>query len=537
MFESSKKWEGQVVDGKFVLGKYLGGSKASSVFLTQRGEANSQKAAIKLIPAHSAGAELQLSVWRRCAQLSHPHVLGLFEFGRCRMENTAMLYVVMEFAEENLSQILPERPLTPAETRDMLQPVLDALLYLQEKGFVHTGIKPSNILASADQLKVSVDTLWPAGEKRSTPRESAPYDPPEFATAPGSSADAVWSLGITLVETLTQRIPTPQQLQKGELPFTESLPAPPPFLEIVRRALRMDSQQRSSLGDIANCLNPGSFKPAPAPPLPEKPASVVAAPPPLPAASVSPLAVPLSPVPPLPREQMVRQQAASASTVRKQQRPRSGSHFLIPAVALALIVLAILGVSRFIRSGNDGAATTANSIEQPPAKLAAQPSLALPAATPSGPPQKKVAPEPSPNSLKPASEKERVAKQQQSASDVPPATEQPSSEATNPSTANGPRGEVLDQVLPEVSQKARDTIHGKVLVTVRAQVDPAGTVTAAELDSPTPSKYFGDIAVKAARRWQFQSPEADGRSLPSEWLLRFEFWPDDTKVSAKQTNP
>jgi TonB family protein len=139
--------------------------------------------------------------------------------------------------------------------------------------------------------------------------------------------------------------------------------------------------------------------------------------------------------------------------------------------------------------------------------------------------------------LKPASEKERVAKQEPSASDVRPATEQPSSEATNPSTANGPRGEVLDQVLPEVSQKARDTIHGKVLVTVRAHVDPAGTVTAAELDSPTPSKYFGDIAVKAARRWQFQSPEADGRSLPSEWLLRFEFWPDDTKVSAKQTNP
>jgi TonB family protein len=102
---------------------------------------------------------------------------------------------------------------------------------------------------------------------------------------------------------------------------------------------------------------------------------------------------------------------------------------------------------------------------------------------------------------------------------------------------NPSRGDVLDQVLPEVSQKARKTIHGKVLVVVRTHVDPSGNVTAAELDSPSRSKYFGDLAVKAARRWQFQSPDADGHSLPSEWLLRFEFSANDTKVNARQTNP
>ena len=38
-----------------------------------------------------------------------------------------LLYVVMEHAEENLSEILPQRALTPSEARDMLGLVLDAL--------------------------------------------------------------------------------------------------------------------------------------------------------------------------------------------------------------------------------------------------------------------------------------------------------------------------------------------------------------------------------------------------------------------------
>jgi eukaryotic-like serine/threonine-protein kinase len=543
MFESSKKWEGQVVDSKFVLGQYLGRSETSAVFLTQRGEANSQKAAIKLISTDSARADSQLSAWRRCAELSHPNLLGLFEFGRWRLENTALLYVVMEFAEENLSEILPQRPLTPAETRDMLAPVLDAMVYLLGKGLVHTSIKPSNILASADKIKLSADTLWPRDEKLATRRESTPYDAPEFASAADSSADEVWSLGVTLAEVLTQKIPSSQQLQKGEFPSGESLPAP--FREIVRGALRIDSKQRASLGEIANLLNPGSFKPAPPPPpTPAKattakaaPAKAAPAPPPRPAAAVSPLDVPLSPVPPLPRDQMGRQQATSAPAARKRQEPRSGSRFLIPAAVLVTVVIAIFSISKLFHGRNDVPSTTSASIEQPPAKPAAQPSIPLPAATAPVPQPKKAVPQPSPESLKPASEKEPIAKQEQSASEAPAASEQPSNQAAKPSAANGPQGEVLDQVLPEVSEKARGTIHGKVLVTVRAHVDPSGTVSSADLDSPSSSKYFGDLAIKTARRWQFQSPEADGHSLPSEWLLRFEFWPDDTKVTAKQVNP
>jgi len=89
-------------------------------------------------------------------------------------------------------------------------------------------------------------------------------------------------------------------------------------------------------------------------------------------------------------------------------------------------------------------------------------------------------------------------------------------------------------VLPDVSEKARQTIKGKVRVSVRVHVDPSGNVTQAELDTPTASRYFADLALQAARRWEFSSPELDGHSVASEWVLRFEFTPTDTKASSHQ---
>src|SRR5712691_7354535 len=126
--ETWKQWEGRVVIGDFQLRQYLGASDHSAVFLTERGEREPQKAAIKLISADPSDAELQLSRWRLAAKLSHPHLIRLFQMGRCQLGKIGLLYVVMEYAEENLSQILPHRPVTPAEAREVLEPVLDALV-------------------------------------------------------------------------------------------------------------------------------------------------------------------------------------------------------------------------------------------------------------------------------------------------------------------------------------------------------------------------------------------------------------------------
>src|SRR5580700_11735202 len=129
----SEKWEGRAVDGRFPLQRYLGGSDHSAVFLTLRqdGAGNSGKAVIKLIPA-DAEAEKQLLRWTAVRALNHPNLISIFEAGRCEMDGAALLFVVMEYAEENLSQILPERALTAEETCGMLPPLLRALQSVHE---------------------------------------------------------------------------------------------------------------------------------------------------------------------------------------------------------------------------------------------------------------------------------------------------------------------------------------------------------------------------------------------------------------------
>lgn len=84
--------------------------------------------------------------------------------------------------------------------------------------------------------------------------------------------------------------------------------------------------------------------------------------------------------------------------------------------------------------------------------------------------------------------------------------------------------------MPDVSASARATITGKVKVKVRVQVDAAGNVTAADFDSPGPSKYFARVALQAAKRWKFTPADASGQAASREWVLRFEFGRSGTKV-------
>src|SRR5258706_10954566 len=143
MSQDWKQWEGQVVNGKFPLLRYLGGSEYSAVFLTEFNQSErSQRTAIKLIPAGGETDEVQLSRWRAAGELSHPHLISIFDQGRGEIDGVAVLYVVMECAEENLAQVLPARALTPDEAREMLDSVLDVLAYLHGKGFLHGRIIP-----------------------------------------------------------------------------------------------------------------------------------------------------------------------------------------------------------------------------------------------------------------------------------------------------------------------------------------------------------------------------------------------------------
>jgi TonB family protein len=85
--------------------------------------------------------------------------------------------------------------------------------------------------------------------------------------------------------------------------------------------------------------------------------------------------------------------------------------------------------------------------------------------------------------------------------------------------------------MPQVSPSARRTIQGTIKVRVRVDVDAAGNVVKAKLESAGPSKYFSRVAMEAAREWKFD-PAGRGESDTREWKLQFAFSRAKTGVSA-----
>ncbi|HEY1467849.1 MAG TPA: protein kinase [Candidatus Acidoferrum sp.] len=570
-----KQWEGQLADNKFPLHHFLAATNHSAVFLTQLPDPQPRQAAIKFISADDPAAGQQLAVWNQVAKLSHPNLVRLFHWGRCRLEGMNLLYVVMECAEENLGQILPQRALTPDETRDMLTPIVDVLAYLHAKFFVHSHIKPSNLLAFGDQLKVSSDTICPITQPREALREPDVYDAPEAASSPAkpsTPSSDVWSLGVTLVEALTQAAPALPFDVTAEPIVPSSLPQP--FIDIARHSLRRDPKERWAAPQIAARLS-GVAEPvaAPAPSVAFSAAAGSAAStatgggsprPPAPASSplqasssISPLSVPLSPepaiplskLPAVPSSRLPKLKGHAAEPASRSRRTPGLATFVIPALVGALIlVVGILGLPRFLRLHTEPAASSTPqmaSADSTPSRPAPAPkavsSSSADLSSPMSDPLKVSATPPKPADSVAAENAPvdgTLSAGEKSAAPAVLHSESSRSTATaKPAASNPAHGEVLDQVLPTANAKAMASIHGAFHVTARVQVDPSGKVTKATLEDPGPSKYFANLTEKAARQWQFTSPESDGHFIPSEWLIRFDFSSSGVHAIPTQTAP
>jgi TonB family protein len=245
MTEYWKQWEGQVIADAFPLQQYLGGDGDHAVFLTEYGQPASQKAAIKIVLGTTEDGELQIQRWSHAAKLSHRHLVRILTVGRWQAGNIPLVYLVMEYADESLAQVIPVRPLTAEETRQMLEPAISVLAYIHSQGFVHGHVRPGNIMAVGECLKISSAGLCRTGECSPAIRDA--YSAPEGFASP---AGDVWSLGMTLVEALTQKLPD-NSPTGVDVPET----IPQPFLEIARECLRADPTTRSTFADISAHLS------------------------------------------------------------------------------------------------------------------------------------------------------------------------------------------------------------------------------------------------------------------------------------------
>jgi TonB family protein len=338
---------------------------------------------------------------------------------------------------------------------------------------------------------------------------------------------------MTLVEALTQRVPVLPPGVDSNFVLPDTLPQP--FLDIARHSLLREPRRRWTIAEIAAHMNPTAVAAAAGHSISSVP--------------VSPLAVPLSSVPAVPaaKLQTPRYEPPAPKTTSPRQpsaavQPKQTlvlPNYVIPVGVVLLVLVSIFALPKILGHRTESASTTSSAASAPPASQP-KPVAARPEHRDAPPPAKAA----SSNSAKLSAEKKPASAPPQSPAATPVAAAAalradtfPSANAPAPSSSSPGRGEVLDQVLPEVSEKARATIQGKVRVTVRVHVEPGGTVSSAELDSPGPSKYFADLALQAARRWEFTAPELNGHSAPSDWLIRFEFTQSDTRAFPKQTTP
>jgi predicted Ser/Thr protein kinase len=185
---------------------------------------------------------------RALARLSHPRIVGVYDFG----ESGGLFYLLMEFVDGvNLRGLLRQGRLEPEEALRIVPQICEALQYAHEDGIVHRDIKPENILLDRrGNVKIAdfglaklLGTLSPdsalTGSQQvlGTLRYMAPEQMEKPLTV-DHRAD-IYSLGVVFYEMLT-----------GELPMGRFAPPSKKVQvdvrldEVVLRALEKDPEQR-----------------------------------------------------------------------------------------------------------------------------------------------------------------------------------------------------------------------------------------------------------------------------------------------------
>ena len=534
-------WESQVVNGVYPLRRFLGGSNHSTVFLTEYAAENLANAAIKLVPADTMDAEAQLVQWGAAAALSHPHLLRLLDVGRCKLSGRGYLFVVMEYADQTLAQILPRRALSSDEVTQLLLPTLDVLAALHYNNLVHSQLKPSNFLVVGDQLKLASDTIRPIAYYANGIIRTSPYDPPELSDGDISANGDVWGLGITLAEALTQHAPAWQDDRFETASLSAALP--PEFADTVQRCLSRIPSTRPTVAELKAKYNP-----------PPPPAAH--------AITVSTYEPPVLGPEPAPKQ--------------PPARKSSNKGMLWLGVAVIVILAGVWfswpgyrGHVKPVRSTGDisrarqqkgpavpsaGNPATLNASDTP-MRATHIGATARPAGSPVGtygdgavvtPDDARVGTTEGTAAVTPDRaaavrlDRASIGTAEGTAA-VTPDPQVPAERTTGPSTANSrpaaqaqalatdTSGSVLHQEIPDVPRATLGKIRGHVNVTVRVLVDPSGNVVGEFFENAGPSRYFARLAGDAAGAWTFAPTEARGSRV---WLLRFEFTREGASVRA-----
>ena len=283
---------------ELVLGRYrpvrpLGTGGSGSVWLALD-EQNGLDVALKIIPREgkaAARAEREALAARR---LRHDRCVRAYDVGH----DTGHVYIAYEYVPgRTMRDAIRTGALGDHDAVTAAAQVLDALAHAHRAGIVHRDVKPANILLEdRDEIAVRLldfglaqfdgaDTLTAVGD---VPGTLAYIAPERLNGGDATPQSDVWSVGVLLWETLTDRHPfwgmpiqeVAQAIQAGAPPLaTERRGLPRRLVTAVDTALSIDPGRRPSASDFAAELRNASRAPerrAPRKTRQEEPAETVA---------------------------------------------------------------------------------------------------------------------------------------------------------------------------------------------------------------------------------------------------------------------
>ncbi|HEX8337948.1 MAG TPA: protein kinase, partial [Pyrinomonadaceae bacterium] len=223
---------GRVLDGKYEIVAQLGSGGMGAVYRARR-VLIGDEVAVKVLHSRLTGDEKLVERFRRearaAAQLHHPNVVTIHDYGEARGPN-GFAYIVMELVRgESLRDILRrELRLEPARAVSLMRDVCAGVGAAHRRGIVHRDIKPDNIIVTpadedrpAESVKVvdfGIAKLRDLAAEGSTLTEAGMMvgtlfymSPEQCKGEPLNSRADVYSLGAMLHEMLA-----------GAPPFTAS---------------------------------------------------------------------------------------------------------------------------------------------------------------------------------------------------------------------------------------------------------------------------------------------------------------------------
>jgi formylglycine-generating enzyme required for sulfatase activity len=251
--------------GQYHLESLLGAGGFGGVFLANEVVRDRvlKQVAVKVIPGND---EQQLEELLAAATLDHDHLIRCYTAGECSLLNINALYLVMELAEESLDSHLQANPLETEEIRQIIRDVAAGLAYLHGRNQVHRDLKPANVLRVRERWKLSDFGLvrhlgTNSYAQTANPIGTIAYMPPEAFEGKISAAWDMWSLGIMVVQMVSQNLPyrfsEPTQLLKQIMNGAIALPPlPEEFRPIVEGCLQVSRGDRWSIEQVLEALRP-----------------------------------------------------------------------------------------------------------------------------------------------------------------------------------------------------------------------------------------------------------------------------------------